>query len=551
MAQHSETESNAWQALVAHYEEIHAIHLRDLFTEDHQRFSRFSRRACGLMLDFSKNRITSKTLTLLGDLARASGLSEKRRALFSGDPVNVTESRAALHTALRYRGNKPYPSATNNVVPQVRDMLCRLESFSDAIRGGQWKGYGGKTISSIVNIGIGGSDLGPEMVSHALRPFHQAGLESAFVSNLDSSALREVFERFHPESTLFIVASKTFSTQETLTNARSARQWIVEHFGTEKAVARHFVAVSTQEQRVREFGIDTNNMYGFWDWVGGRYSIWSAIGLAVIILIGMRAFESFLQGAAEMDDHFREAELEENLPVLLALMGVWYRNFFKSETHAVLTYDYGLRDFPTYLQQLEMESNGKHVNLSGRAFAHDTCPIVWGGLGNNGQHAYYQMLHQGTTLVSSDFIVPLHSQLPLPGHETAYLANALGQTEALMKGRTQHEAEALLCDQGLDSSMVSASAGHRVMRGNQPSNTILYDRLTPRVLGALIALYEHKVFVQSVCWNVNPFDQWGVELGKVLASVIQAELEGTITEVTHDSSTQGLIDYVLQSRNAE
>jgi len=548
VTQHPVTQSKAWQALAEHHEKIHTTHLRELFTGDPQRFTRFSRESCGLLLDFSKNRITSKTLALLCDFARASGFVEKRRALLNGDPVNATESRPALHTALRYQGQKPYPNAENNVIPQVHEVLARLEKFSDAIRGGNWKGYGGQSIASIVNIGIGGSDLGPQMVAHALRPFHKPGLDSAFVSNLDSSALSEVLERFNPESTLFIVASKTFSTQETLTNARSARKWIVDHFGTEKAVARHFVAVSTQAQRVSEFGIDLENMYGFWDWVGGRYSIWSAIGLSIIILIGMRQFEAFLQGAARMDDHFQQAELEDNLPVILGLMGVWYRNFFNSETHAILPYDYGLRDFPAYLQQLEMESNGKHVDTEGRRLAHDTCPIVWGSLGNNGQHAFYQMLHQGTTLVSADFVVPLHSQYPLPGHETAYLANALGQTEALMKGRSLKEAEDLLREQGLDAHTVTESAGHRVMKGNQPTNTILYDRLTPQVLGALIAMYEHKVFVQSVCWTVNPFDQWGVELGKVLAKVIHDELEGQDVSVTHDSSTQGLIDYVLQAR---
>ena len=548
MTENLDPKGKVWQALAAHYEEVRARHLRELFSADEQRFARFSTAACGLMLDFSKNRITSTTLGLLCDLARGSGLLERRHALLGGKPVNPTENRAALHTALRYRGVEPYPSPTDDVMPAVREVLRRIEGFANAIRAGEWKGYGGREISAIVNIGIGGSDLGPAMVSHALRPFHARALEAAFVSNLDSAALSRVFERFSPESTLFVVASKTFSTQETLTNAQSARRWIVEHFGTEKAVARHFVAVSTQAKRVAEFGIDTGNMFGFWDWVGGRYSIWSAIGLPVIILIGMRAFEEFLEGAADMDQHFRDTELDKNLPVLLGLIGVWYRNFFGTQTHAVLPYDYALRDFPSYLQQLEMESNGKHVDSSGDAVGRDTCPIVWGGLGNNGQHAFYQLLHQGTTLISADFIVPLRSQYPLPGHETAYLANALAQTEALMKGRTLDEARDMLRQQGMDGEAVEYGAPHRVMGGNQPTSTLVYEQLTPKVLGALIALYEHKVFVQSVCWGVNPFDQWGVELGKMLADVILAELDGEGAVVQHDSSTRGLIDYVLQTR---
>ena len=542
------SEGQAWQALTTHHTLIREVHLRELFAGDEQRFRRFSVEACGLLLDFSKNRINSTTLDLLCNLARETGLIERRQALFDGELVNVTEGRAALHTALRYGGEAPYPNVTNNVIPDVRNVLGRLETFAESIRSGEWKGYGGQKISAIVNIGIGGSDLGPAMVSHALRPLHARGLESAFVSNLDSAALGRVFERFSPESTLFVVASKTFSTQETLTNAQSARRWVVDHFGTDDAVARHFVAVSTQAERVAEFGIDTNNMYGFWDWVGGRYSIWSAIGLSVIVLVGMQAFESFLEGAAEMDEHFRSADLEKNLPVLLGLIGVWYRNFFASETHAVLPYDYALRDFPAYLQQLEMESNGKQVTAGGVPVEHDTAPIVWGGLGNNGQHAFYQLFHQGTTLIGADFIVPVHSQYPLPGHETAFLANALAQTEALMQGRTLDEARHLLREQGVDEAALEFEARHRAMAGNQPTNTIIYDVLTPKVLGALIALYEHKVFVQSVCWGVNPFDQWGVELGKALANVIVSELDGNDPKVAHDSSTRGLIDYVLRAR---
>ena len=542
------SQGKAWRALAAHFEELSGVHLRSLFADDRQRFNKFSLQACGLMLDFSKNRITSKTVDLLCALAREAGLGEKRTAMFAGESVNTTEDRAVLHTALRYRGHPPYPAASNDVAVSVREVLDRLEVFSNAIRSGEWTGYGGHKISAIVNIGIGGSDLGPAMVAHALRPFHAPDLKSAFVSNLDSAALAHVFQRFSPESTLFVVASKTFSTQETLTNAISARKWVVDHFGTEDAVASHFVAVSTQAEKVAEFGIDTSNMFGFWDWVGGRYSIWSAIGLPIILLTGMPVFKSFLEGAGEMDEHFRTAELEQNLPVLLGLLGVWYRNFFDTETHAVLPYDYGLREFPAYLQQLEMESNGKHVTLSGTDVAYDTGPIVWGALGNNGQHAFYQLLHQGTTLVSADFIVPAHSQYPLPGHETAYLANALAQTEALMKGRTLEEARSLLREQGMDDEALDVHARHRVMRGNQPTNTIVYDRLTPKVLGALIALYEHKVFVQSVCWGVNAFDQWGVELGKVLASVIHAELEGESPGGEHDASTRGLIDYLVRAR---
>ncbi len=541
--------SEAWAALERHRDCVCALHMRELFESDPRRFDRFSVEACGLLLDYSKNRITEETLAGLLALAEEVELGRWVERLFQGEHVNTTEDRPALHMALRHRGSAAFPSSSFDVMPPVRAVRERVRAFAGSVRNGDWKGYGGERVRTVINIGIGGSDLGPAMVAHALGPYRHPALELRFVSNLDSSALADALSGADPESTLFIVASKTFGTEETLMNARSARAWVSDHFGTDDAVSRHFVAVSTQTERVVSFGIDPENMFGFWDWVGGRYSVWSAIGLPIVILTGMDCFEDFLAGAADMDEHFRDTEPARNLPVLLGLLAVWYRNFLAAATHTVLPYDYGLRLFPDYLQQLEMESNGKHVTREGVAVDYETCPVVWGGLGNNAQHAFYQMIHQGTSLVSSDFIVPVRSQYPLPGHEDAVLANALAQTEALMRGRTVDEASASLIASGLAGEAVSARAPHQVLAGNQPSNTIVYETLTPRVLGALTALYEHKVFVQSVVWGINPFDQWGVELGKELAKVIHAELDGSGRESEHDASTSGLIAYVRTRRH--
>jgi glucose-6-phosphate isomerase len=436
-----------------------------------------------------------------------------------------------------------------DVMPEVNEVLARMARLVGAVRDGSWKGHTGKPIRSVVNLGIGGSDLGPAMAATALAAYGRADLTGHFVSNLDGTDLAETLALVDPETTLFVVESKTFTTQETLTNARSARAWLVQHLGDERAVARHFVAVSTSAERVREFGIDLDNMFGFWDWVGGRYSMWSAIGLPVAILVGMERFEGFLAGAHAMDEHFRSAPWERNLPAILGLLRVWYANLFAAATHAVLPYDYALRLLPAYLQQLEMESNGKRVTRDGQPVTRQTSAVVWGAPGNNGQHAFYQLLHQGTRLVPADFLVPLESQHELAGHHEGVLANALAQTEALMRGRSAAEARAELAAAGFAGKALDAAVPHRVLPGNQPTNTLVYQRLTPEVLGALVALYEHEVFVQSVVWRINAFDQWGVELGKQLARVIQPELAPHAPLSAHDASTAGLIRLARDRRS--
>lgn len=537
----------AWDALQTHYQQMASVHMRDLFADDPGRVDRFSMNACGLFLDFSKNRIVDETLTALLALAEETELAEWIERMFAGEKVNNTEDRAALHVALRYRSPGPFPSANYDVMPEVRDVLTRMRRFADSVKEGEWVGYTGKPVRAVVNIGIGGSDLGPAMASRALSPYVQAGMKGYFVSNLDSTQLAEVLDELDPQTTLFIVASKTFTTQETLTNARSAREWLVTKAG-EQAVAKHFAAVSTRPDRTSEFGIDPGNVFEFWDWVGGRYSLWSAIGLSIATLIGMDHFEELLAGGHEMDEHFRSAPWPQNLPVVLGLLGVWYRDFFNAQTHVVLPYDYALRDFPDYLQQLEMESNGKRVSRAGEALNYPSGPIIWGGPGNNGQHAFYQLMHQGTVLIPADFIVPMRSQYPMPGHEEAMLSNALAQAEALMRGRTEAAARSAAAAAGFSGEQLEAHFPHRILPGNQPTNTLIYERLTPRVLGALIALYEHKVFVQSVCWGINPFDQWGVELGKEMAAVILPELQSAEPVSGHDASTNGLIEYIKRHR---
>ena len=538
------TGTPAWSQLAAHAAATSKLHLRDLFAADPDRFNRFSRRLDDLLLDFSKQRITAETLTLLLELARAARLEERIAALLAGEPVNNTEGRAALHTALRRPQGTPFPNADDDKVPDVHEVLRRMYEFADSVRQGEWRGYGGKSIRTVVNIGIGGSDLGPMMVAHALEPRRGDGPAARFVSNLDGAALGRLLAELDPETTLLVIASKTFSTQETLTNATSARAWVTDHFGTDAAVARHFVAVSTAAERVSDFGIAPANMFGFWDWVGGRYSVWSAVGLSLIMSFGREVFEAFLSGAARLDAHFAAVPLEDNLPVLLGLIGIWNRNFLDAGTHAVVPYDYSLKDFAAYLQQLEMESNGKHVTRAGDDVDYNTCPVVWGGLGNNGQHAFYQLLHQGTALVSTDFLVAVNSQHATPDHQDAVLANAFAQSQALMHGRDPDQALAQSTAEGLDGDAAKLRARHRVMRGNQPSSTLVYDRLTPETLGMLIALYEHKVFVQSAIWDINAFDQWGVELGKQLAGVIEPQLKGADAPAEQDASTLGLIAHV-------
>lgn len=539
------TQLPEWQALKAHHGEVAPLHMRDLFARDPGRFQRFSLKSGELLLDYSKNRITDETLPLLADLARARELPRWIERLFGGDTINHTEGRAAFHVALRYRGTGEMRVAGQDVMPGVRRVLERIERFSERVRQREWVGYTGKPVSDVVNIGIGGSDLGPQMVCMALEPYTRAGLRSHFVSNVDGAHIGSTLKHLDPERTLFVVASKTFTTQETLTNARTAREWLVQALG-EAAVANHFVAVSTNAEAVQAFGIARDNMFEFWDWVGGRYSLWSAIGLPIALAVGYSFFEALLEGAYCMDEHFRTQPLERNMPVILGLLGVWYANFFGAETHAVLPYDQLLARFPAYLQQLDMESNGKRVDRAGEVVDYTTGPVVWGEPGTNGQHAFFQLIHQGTRLVPADFLLARESHYDLGDHHQKLQANCLAQTEALMRGRSEAEAEAELAEQDLSPEQRALLKPYKVFPGNQPTNTILYQKLDPFTLGQLIALYEHKVFVQGVVWNINSFDQWGVELGKQLAGTLLAELKGGETEAEHDSSTQGLLKKIRE-----
>ena len=532
----------AWQALTAHLKTVRELHMRDLFAADPLRFQRFSIRLDDFLLDFSKNRITEETFALLLDLARQSGVEGWRERMFSGEHINCTEDRAVLHVALRNRADRPILVDGNNVMPEVDRVLEQMRDFSNAVRSGEWRGATGQQITDVVNIGIGGSDLGPVMVTEALRPFWQDGLHLHFVSNVDASHIHQVLKYLQPETTLFIVASKTFTTQETLANAHTARAWVVDALG-EAAVSSHFVALSTNAKAVGEFGIDTSHMFGFWDWVGGRYSLWSAIGLSITIAIGFERFEELLTGAFEMDEHFRTAPLDANMPVVMALLGIWYMNFFGADTHAILPYDQYLARFPAYLQQADMESNGKGVTRDGRKVDYQTGPVLFGEPGTNGQHAFYQLIHQGTRLVPADFIAAARSQNPVGEHHNLLLSNFFAQTEALMRGKNEDEVRAELIRAGKTGEKLEAAIPHRVFEGDRPTNSILYTELTPRTLGRLIALYEHKIFVQGAIWQVNSFDQWGVELGKQLAKAILGELLGDKPVDSHDSSTSGLINH--------
>jgi glucose-6-phosphate isomerase len=529
------TERKAWRDLLTHYARIQTEHLRDLFAQDPTRGERLTLDAAGLFLDYSKNRISDETLTLLVALAKESGLRSRIDAMFRGDKINVTEDRAVLHVALRAPKDASIIVDGDNVVPQVHAVLDRMADFSTRVRSGAWKGHTGKRIRNIVNIGIGGSDLGPVMAYEALKHYSDRSLTFRFVSNIDGTDFVEAVQDLSPADTLFIVSSKTFTTLETMTNAHSARAWSLKGFGGDEAsVAKHFVAVSTNAAEVAKFGIDTNNMFGFWDWVGGRYSMDSAIGLSTMLAIGPDHFRAMLDGFHQMDEHFRTAPFERNLPVLLGLLTVWYTDFFNAETVAVLPYEQYLKRFPAYLQQLTMESNGKHVTLDGTEVTYATGPIYWGEPGTNGQHSFYQLIHQGTRLIPCDFIAFVEPLNPLGRHHDMLLANVFAQSEALAFGKTVDQVKA----QGTADWLVP----HRVFEGNRPSNTILVDRLTPETLGKLVALYEHAVFTQGTIWQVNSFDQWGVELGKVLAQRIIPEIESE-TEPTlgHDSSTNSLI----------
>jgi glucose-6-phosphate isomerase len=514
-----------WTALETHRDEISSGHLRDWFTRDPGRFARFSRRVDETLVDYSKHLITDETLRLLRELAAARQVTAWRDRMFAGDRINVTEDRAVLHIALRNRSGRPVLLGGRDVMPEVNAALEHVREFSERVRNGTATGFSGMRLTDVVNIGIGGSDLGPAMVTQALTPYTREGPRLHFVSNVDGAHLSETLRELHPATTLFIIASKTFTTEETMLNARSAREWFLASARSDAAVARHFVAVSTNVDEVRGFGIDPGNMFVFWDWVGGRYSLWSSIGLPIAIAAGYGRFEQLLEGAHQMDEHFRTAPLEDNLPVTLALLGVWYTDFLGAETHAVLPYDQYLQRLPAYLQQLDMESNGKRVDRDGDGVEVLTGPIVWGEPGTNGQHAFYQLIHQGTRLIPCDFLVAAEAHHTLSGHHETLLANCFAQSEALAFGRPQ------------------AETPHRIFPGNRPSTTFVYRRLGPRTLGALLALYEHKVFVMGTVWNINSFDQWGVELGKQLARRIRPEIEDDAPVTSHDASTNGLLNY--------
>ncbi len=517
------------QVLHAHYQKIKNLHLRDLFADDPARSSRFSLEAAGLLLDYSKNRITKETHTLLCDFARRKKLPEAIKAMFAGEKINQTEGRAVLHTALRDQSNRPLLVAQKDVMPEVRAVQQQMQAFSEQLHTGEWRGYTGDRITDVVNIGIGGSDLGPRMVVQALTPYHKE-VRVHFVSNIDASDLLQTLRFCAPERTLFLIASKSFTTQETMTNAHTARKWFLEAARNEAAVQKHFVAISTNEAGVQEFGIRPQNMFRFENWVGGRFSVWSAIGLSVCCAIGYENFEKFLKGAYAMDTHFKTADFEENMPVLLALLGVWYNNFFEAATQAILPYDEFLALFPAYLQQTDMESNGKRINRAGKPVSYTTGAVVWGQAGTNGQHAFYQLIHQGMQLIPCDFILPIHPHHDELTHHQILLSHGIAQTEALMNGRTKSQ----LSDSFQDK--------FRVFEGNIPTNTILIEQITPDTLGSLMALYEHKIFVQGILWNIFSFDQWGVELGKELAWRILPKLKDPTSNLQgHDSSTQRLI----------
>lgn len=545
------TQSPAWQALAAHQTVISKQPLREMFRADPARFDKFSVQLDSLLLDYSKHLITDETFALLLNLVRQAKLDEWIERMFNGDKINTSEQRAVLHTALRAPPGSSLHVDGKDVMPDVQRVLNQMRRYSDAVRNGTHCGHTGKPFRAVVNIGIGGSSLGPQMISEALTPYGSAQISAHFVSNVDATDLVETLKQLDPETTLFIVSSKTFSTQETLTNARSARTWLIDklglagHAGAEDAVAKHFVAVSTNLVETTKFGIHPDNVFEFWDWVGGRYSVWSAIGLPIALYIGMDHFEQLLAGAHAMDRHFRETPLERNMPVIMGMLGVWYSNFFGAGSHAILPYDQYLQHFSTYLQQLEMESNGKRVDRDGNEVDYATQIVVWGEPGTNGQHSFYQLIHQGTHMIPADFLAPMVSHNPLDQHHAMLLANCFAQTEALMLGKTVEEARAELIAQGLSGAKLEALLPYKVFPGNRPTSTLLFDQLDPRTLGMLIALYEHKVFVQSVVWNINAFDQWGVEFGKQLAGKLLPEIQKKQLASSHDASTNGLINHYL------
>ncbi len=543
------TRSVAWSALKQHYEKVNEKHLRDLFAQDKQRFDKFSLNFNDILLDYSKNRVTEETMSLLFELARETNLSGWIQHMFVGKPINFTESRPVLHVALRNRSNTPIMVNGEDVMPEVNRVLEQMKSFCYAVQNGEWRGHTGKVIRDVVNIGIGGSDLGPQMVTEALKPYAHGGIRVHYVSNVDGTHVAEQLKSLDPETSLFIVSSKSFSTQETLTNAHTARRWLLDRLRDDSAVSRHFVAVSTNREAVEAFGIDSANMFEFWDWVGGRFSLWSAIGLSIALYLGFDHFEELLAGAHAMDQHFLRTPLEQNLPVVMALLGVWYSSFFGAETHAILPYDQYLHRLTAYLKQADMESNGKRIDRDGVLVDYATGPIIWGESGTNGQHAFYQLIHQGTKLIPIDFMAPVETHNPLGDHHTILLANFFSQSEALMLGRTEAQAREELKSKGLEGDELERLLPHLTFPGNRPSNSIMFRKLTPYTLGSLLALYEHKIFAQSVVWRINAFDQWGVELGKQLAKSILDRLDDDQPVDDHDASTNGLINYYKRNRN--
>ena len=531
--------TKAFQTLKTHHKSISKKHLRELFVEDPNRFKKFTVKFGDIVVDYSKNRINKRTMSFLTDLATECELSDAIEKMFSGQKINVTENRAVLHTALRNRSNVPVLFEGQDVMPDINAVLAKMKGFSEKVRSGDWKGYTNKKITDIVNIGIGGSDLGPVMVTEALKAYSKKDLNLHFVSNVDGTHIAETLAKINPETTLFLIASKTFTTQETMSNAHTARSWFLKTALENGHVAKHFVAISTNRTEVEKFGIDPENMFGFWDWVGGRYSLWSAIGLSIACYIGFNNFEQLLAGANEMDNHFRTTPFDKNIPVILALLGIWYNNFFGAETHAILPYDQYLHRFAAYFQQGDMESNGKYIDRNGQKVNYQTGPVIWGEPGTNGQHAFYQLIHQGTKLIPADFIAPAQSHNPIGEHHKILLSNFFAQTEALMNGKNYEEVVAELGNK--TQAEIDVLAPFKVFEGNRPTNSILVKKITPKVLGSLIAMYEHKIFVQGILWNVYSFDQWGVELGKQLANKIYPELQNDWPINSHDSSTNGLI----------
>ena len=542
------TETQSWKDLVEHFKEMKSVHMKDLFADDPDRFKKYSIRFNGILVDYSKNIITEETLSLLLKLTDDVGLRDALNKMFNGERINETEDRAVLHTALRNRINTPVCVNDKDVMPEVKAVLSKMKDFSEKIILGEWKGFTGKKITDIVNIGIGGSDLGPVMVTECLRPYAKEGLEVHFVSNVDGTHITETLKALNPETTLFLIASKTFTTQETMTNAFAAREWFLKCAKDHAYVAKHFVALSTNIEKVEEFGIDKDNMFVFWDWVGGRYSLWSAIGLSIACYIGYENYAELLQGAFEMDSHFRESPFERNIPVILALIGIWYNNFFGAQTEVILPYDQYMHRFPAYFQQGNMESNGKSVDRSGNKISYETGPVIWGEPGTNGQHAFYQLIHQGTKIIPADFLAPAISHNRIGEHHNILLSNFFAQTEALLNGKTGEEVIEELKRDGKSDDEIQKLSPHKVFEGNRPTNSILFNKLTPKELGSLIAMYEHKIFVQGVIWNIFSFDQWGVELGKQLAKKILPELKDNKPVNSHNSSTNGLINTFKEMR---